>query len=81
MYSICKAYALIDWPSLTSLDKRSVGLVPQYGTISGTQNGLFNHGTQVDRATFAVVLHQALVEKGNIASTKKYELTNLELST
>ena len=72
--------AQIEWPSLTSLDKRSVGLVPQYETMSGTQNGLFNNGTQVDRATFAVVLHQALVENGNIASTKKYELTNLELS-
>lgn len=72
--------ALIDWPSLTSLDKGSVG-IPQYGTISGTQNGLSNRETQVDRATFAVILHQALVEKGNITTTKNYELTNLELST
>jgi len=72
--------ALIDWPSLTSMDKRSVSLVPQYGTMSGAQNGLFNRGTQVDRATFAVVLHQALIENGNTASTKNYELTNLELS-
>ena len=58
-----------------------LGIVPQHGIMPGIQNGLFNHGTQVDRATFAVVLHQALVENGNIASTKKYELTNLELST
>ena len=73
--------ARIDWPSLTSLDKGSVGIVPQYRTIPGAQNGLSNHETQVDRATFAKILHQTLVEKGNITTTKKYELTNLELST
>lgn len=72
--------ALIEWPSLISLDKGSVGAVPQYRIMPGIQKGLFNHGSQVDRATFAVILHQVLVEKGNIATTKKYELTNLELS-
>jgi len=72
--------ALIEWPSLISLDKGNVGVVPQYRIMPGIQNGQFNHGSQVDRATFAVILHQALVKKGNIATTKKYELTNLELS-
>ncbi|KAA0964874.1 S-layer homology domain-containing protein [Sporosarcina sp. ANT_H38] len=71
---------LIDWSSLTSLDKGSVGIVPQYGTLPGTQNGLFNPETTVDRATFAVILHKALVESGKIVTTKKYELTNIELS-
>ncbi|HJF31952.1 MAG TPA: S-layer homology domain-containing protein [Sporosarcina psychrophila] len=71
---------LIDWPSLTSLDKGSVGIVPKYGTMPGTENGLFNPETTVDRATFAVVLHQGLVENGNIETIKKYALTNLKLS-
>ncbi|MBO0589652.1 S-layer homology domain-containing protein [Sporosarcina sp. E16_8] len=72
--------ALIDWPSLPSVYKGSVGIVSQYGTIAGTQNGLSNRETQVDRATFAVMLHQALVEKGNITTIQKYKLSNLELS-
>lgn len=60
----------IDWSSI----------VPQYGIQSITQNGLFNKKNTVDRATFAVILHRALVEDGKIETLKNYTLTNFERS-
>ncbi|NYF25452.1 S-layer homology domain-containing protein [Sporosarcina sp. JAI121] len=79
-FNLQNANTLIDWPSIRSSSEGIAGIVPQYGALKVTQNGLVNPGAMIDRASFAVVLHQALVESGKIAIAKKYELTDLELS-
>jgi len=63
--------AFSDWHRISESHKYGVKVLAQHGITTGKEDGTFDPKTPVNRATFVVFLHRALVTSGQIVPIKE----------
>ena len=63
--------AFSDWHRISESHKYGVKVLAQHGITTGKKDGTFDPKTPVNRATFVVFLHRALVTSGQIVPIKE----------
>lgn len=57
-----------DWDKISPSHQQNVKILAQHGITGGNEQGNYNPKATVSRATFAIMLHRALVKSGQLKS-------------